>query len=165
MEQRCHLGMVWLTWLGLPLLAFVAGRRAGMTVGLVVLAAGVVAQIVYLRWFPRLSRMMGYGSVADTPAPGGVPVTPLPRVTLYSASVCPFCPIVRRRLAELQRQAPFELAEVDVTFRPELVRSKGLRSVPVLEANGRLLIGNATSAQILEFLAGPGAHGAADAPA
>jgi hypothetical protein len=37
-----------------------------------------------------------------------------------------------------------------VTFRPEIVRSKGLRSVPVLEADGRLLTGNATSAQTAE---------------
>jgi hypothetical protein len=41
---------------------------------------------------------------------------------------------------------------VDVTFRPQVVRAKGLRSVPVLEANGLLLSGNATSAQIVEFL-------------
>lgn len=154
--------MVWLTWLGLPLLAVAAGWRAGVAVGVVVLAVGILAQIVYIRWFPRLSRVMGYGSVMDTPAPVNIPVTPLPRVTLYSASACPFCPIIRRRLAELQRQAPFEIEEVDVTFRPELVRSKGLRSVPVLEANGRLLVGNATSAQILEFLRGPGDHRTAD---
>jgi hypothetical protein len=46
----------------------------------------------------------------------------------------------------------FEVHHVDVTFRPEIIRSKGLRSVPVLDANGRFLVGNATSAQIVEFL-------------
>jgi hypothetical protein len=53
---------------------------------------------------------------------------------------------------ELQRQGGFEVEDIDVTFRPEIIRSKGLRSVPVLEANGRVLVGNATSARIAEFL-------------
>jgi len=152
MEQRCHLAMVWLTWLGLPLLAALVGLRTGVVAGLAVLAVGVVAQVLYVRWFPNISRSMGYGSVADSPA-AAVPTSgTLPGVTLYTASVCPFCPIIRRRLAELQRQSSFEVREIDVTFRPEIVRAKGLRSVPVLEANGQLLVGNATSAQISEFL-------------
>jgi glutaredoxin len=102
---------------------------------------------------------MGYGSVQDTPASSASIDAPLPKVTFYTASVCPFCPIVRRRLADLQRQRPFEIEEVDVTFRPEIIRAKRLRSVPVLEANGRLLVGNATSARIAEFLGS--AHGRA----
>lgn len=152
MKQRCHLGMVWLTWMGLPLLAAVVGLRAGLVPALIVLAVGIAGQMLYVRWFPRLSRSMGYGSVADTPADATSLSTPPPRVTLYSASVCPFCPIVRRRLTELQQRAPFEIDEVDVTFRPEIIRAKGLRSVPVLEANGRRLVGNATSAAIADFL-------------
>jgi glutaredoxin len=167
MEQRCHLAMVWLTWLGLPLLAVVVGLRAGLVAALFVFALGVLAQVLYVRWFPRISGWMGYGSVQDTPA-GGTPVdAPLPNVTLYTANVCPFCPIVRRRLADLQRHAPFAVEEVDVTFHPEVIRAKRLRSVPVLEANGRLLVGNATSAQLLAFLRsasnapGPGARVAA----
>ncbi len=177
MEQRCHLSMVWLTWLGLPLLAVVVGIRTGMiggravgsaggvgigvAAGLVVLVIGVVGQILYMRWFPHMSRWMGYGSVADTPAPQLSAPTRLSNVTLYTANVCPFCPIVKRRLAELQRQHPFQVQEVDVTFRPEIIRAKGLRSVPVLEANGRVLVGNATTAQIVEFLkAGAHAHDA-----
>lgn len=153
MEQRCYLVMVWLTWLGLPLVALLVGLRTGVVGGLAVLVVGIVAQVLYVRWFPRLSRSMGYGSVADTPA-AVVPVSvgEVSTVTLYSASVCPFCPIVRRRLAELQQKAGFIVEEIDVTFRPELVRAKGLRSVPVLEAAGRFLVGNATSAQIAEFL-------------
>jgi len=114
--------------------------------------ACVVGQVLYVRWFPNISRSMGYGSLADTPA-AAVPTSgTLPGVTLYTANVCPFCPIIRRRLAELQRQSSFEVQEIDVTFRPEIVRAKGLRSVPVLEANGQLLVGNATSAQIAAFL-------------
>ena len=99
-----------------PLLAVVMGFRAGIVAGVVTLAAGIVAQILYLRWFPRMSRWMGYGSVSDVPA-AAVPVAaPWPRVTFYTANVCPFCPIVRRRLADLQRQHPFEVDEIDVTF-------------------------------------------------
>lgn len=152
MEQRCHLAMVWLTWLGLPLLAAIVGLRSGAIAGLIVLGAGVVAQMLYIRWFPGMSQSMGYGSVADTPAAPVATTGKLPGVTLYTASVCPFCPIVRRRLTELQRQSGFDVREIDVTFRPEIVWAKGLRSVPVLEASGRFLVGNATSAQISEFL-------------
>jgi glutaredoxin len=145
--------MIWLTWLGLPLLALVVGLRVGIVAGLCVLAAGVVGQVLYVRWFPRLSRVMGYGSLEDSPAPALPAGSSLPSVTFYTASVCPFCPIVRRRLAELQRKVAFTVQEVDVTFRPELVRAKGLRSVPVLEAGGEYLVGNVTSAQIAALLA------------
>ena len=44
MEQRCHLSMVWLTWLGLPLLGTVVGIRLGAAAGVAVLAIGVVGQ-------------------------------------------------------------------------------------------------------------------------
>jgi glutaredoxin len=152
MEQRCHLSMVWLTWLGLPLLATVVGVRVGVVAGVAVLGIGVVGQLLYVRWFPRLSRSMGYGAVTDTPAACVPTGGTLPAVTLYTANVCPFCPIIRRRLAELQQRAEFEVREIDVTFRPDVVRAKGLRSVPVLEVNGQLLVGNATSAQIAAFL-------------
>ncbi|HET9271311.1 MAG TPA: glutaredoxin family protein [Vicinamibacterales bacterium] len=152
MEQRCHIAAVWLTWLGLPLLAMVVGVRAGFGAALAVLGVGILAQVLYLRWFPHISRLVGYGSVADVPAAASPRVAHLPRVTLYTANVCPFCPIIKRRLADLQRQNPFEVEEVDVTFRPEVIRAKGLRSVPVLEVSGRQLVGNATSAQIAEFL-------------
>ena len=152
MKQQCYLAMVWLTWLGLPLLAVLVGLRAGVIAGCFVLAVGLVGQVLYVRWFPRLSRSMGYGSVADTPADAVSSGTNLPSVTLYTASACPFCPIVRARLAALQGQSRFEIREIDVTFRPDIILAKGLLSVPVLEANGQLLVGNATSAQIVEFL-------------
>ena len=153
MEQRCYLAAVWLTWLGLPLLAIVVGVRVGWAAAGAVLLAGVVAQLLYVRWFPHMSRWMGYGSVEDVPAgPAPISVGQVPRVTLYTANVCPFCPILKRRLAELQRHIRFEVEEIDVTFRPDVIRAKGLRSVPVVEANGRLLVGNATSAQLADFL-------------
>ncbi len=109
MEQRCNLLMVWLTWLGLPAIAILIGLRAGLVAGVTILVLGVVGQLLYLRWFPRISHAMGYGSVADSPAPEMPPGGHLPAVTLYTASVCPFCPILRRRLAELQRKTFFEV--------------------------------------------------------
>jgi glutaredoxin len=155
MEQRCYLAAVWLTWLGLPLLAIVVGVRVGWTTAGAVLLVGVIGQVLYIRWFPHMSRWMGYGSVEDVPAgPAPMFIGQVPRVTLYTANVCPFCPILKRRLADLQRHNPFEVEEVDVTFRADIIRAKGLRSVPVVEANGRLLVGNATSAQLADFLRG-----------
>lgn len=151
-EQRCPLAMVWLTWLGLPLLALLVATRAGAVTGLFVLAVSIVAQIFYIRWFGYLSRWLGYGSVVDTPATSVSEAVQPALVTLYTANVCPFCPIIRGRLQALRRDGAFELREIDVTFRPEVVREKGLRSVPVVEVNGQLLVGNATSAELAAFL-------------
>ncbi len=146
--------MIWLTWVGLPLLAVLVGIRSGAAAGILVIVVGAAAQVLYVRHFPRLSRWMGYGSVADTPADAAVLPRRTVRVRLYSANVCPFCPIVRRRLEELRRQMPFELEEIDVTFRPQIIREKGLRSVPVVEVDGHRVVGNATSAQLAALLAG-----------
>ncbi len=153
MEQRCLLPMVWLTWIGVPLLAVVVGIRTNIVSGIAVLIVAVVAQVLYVRYFPHLSKWVGYGSVADTPASGSAQLPAVPRVTLYTASACPFCPIVRQRLLDLQKRSGFELVEMDVTFRPQVIRDKGLRSVPVVEANGRTIVGNATSAQLADLLA------------
>ena len=82
MEQRCYLAAVWLTWLGLPLLAVVVGLRLGVVAAVFILAVGIVGQVLYLRWFPYVSRWIGYGSVADTPADPAAMAGQLPRVTL-----------------------------------------------------------------------------------
>lgn len=116
-----------------------------------ILLAGAVAQVTYIRWFPRLSRWIGYGSVADEPVEA-ISRPSATQVTLYTANTCPFCPLVRDRLQRLQQELRFELHEVDVTFRPGLIRSKGFRAVPVVEIDGRHVVGNATSAQLAEFL-------------
>jgi glutaredoxin len=157
-EQRCLLVNVWFAWVGLPLLALVLGLRAGWIVGVGALVVGVVFQVLSIRWFPRLSRLLGYGSVEDVAAENVSSAPGLERVTLYTANVCPFCPIVRSRLVALQQQLGFEVEEVDVTFRPDIVRAKGLKSVPVIEANGRLLAGNATSQHLAAFLRNAASH-------
>ncbi len=154
MEQRCPLVNVWLTWIGLPLLAFVVGFETRWFYGVVALMAGLAAQMYYVRWFPRVSRLLGYGSVEDVAPTAPAPPSTVKEVTFYTASACPFCPILRRRLGALQQELGFQLHEVDVTFRPDVIRAKGLKSVPVVEANGKLLVGNATSQQLTAFLSG-----------
>jgi hypothetical protein len=70
----------------------VVGLRVGVVPALTVLGIGIVAQVLYVRWFPRMSKWMGYGSVADTAAKPAAIQARLPRVTLYTANVRPFCP-------------------------------------------------------------------------
>lgn len=153
MKQQCRLWSVWLTWVALPVVALLAFFSAGWPAAVAVVVAGVGWQLLYTRFFPRFSSAMGYGSVADVAADPAVAPLPAGKVTLYTANLCPFCPLVRARLVTLQQRLGFELIEIDVTFRPELVTSKNLRAVPVIEAGGRVWVGNATSAQLLSFLA------------
>jgi len=144
--------MVWLTWLGIPALAIGMGAKQGWWAAVFILIVGVFAQIFYIKLFPRISKWLGYGSVED------VAIEPTPKikvssiVTLYTANVCPFCPIVKQRLIELQSNLDFKLNEVDITFKPNLIKEKGFRSVPVIEMDGEYWFGNATSAQLLSFL-------------
>lgn len=152
MKQQCYLINVWATWLLLPALAIGMGLYAGWVAGIIVLLVGVFAQIYYIKIFPRVSRLLGYGSVEDMAAAPPKQTRTASRVRLYTANVCPFCPIVRQRLLELQRTMGFELSEIDITFQPGLMRQKGVRSVPVVETDGRLWIGNATSVQLASFL-------------
>jgi glutaredoxin len=155
MKQQCYLLNVWFTWLALPALAIVMGVVTGWWAGVIVLLVGVFGQIYYIKIFPQVSRWLGYGSVEDVAADSARQTQPVSKVTLYTASVCPFCSIVKRRLIELQRNLKFELVEVDITFQPGLIREKGIRSVPVIEMDGRYWVGNATSAQLLAFLTKP----------
>lgn len=154
MKQQCYLYNVWFTWLGIPAIAILMGLLAGWWASPFILFVGVFAQVVYVRVFPKISRWLGYGSVEDEAAepPNQSPAGS--KVLLYTANVCPFCPIVRQRLVALQHTLGFELSEVDITFQQGLMREKGIRSVPVIEAGGRLWIGNATTAQLVSFLTG-----------
>jgi glutaredoxin len=152
MKQECNLWSVWLTWLGLPALAMVMGIFEGWFAAILVLIAGIFAEAIYIRQFPRVSRLLGYGSVEDTIPPPTLEPKRVSRVILYTANVCPFCPLVRRRLLDLQKKLGFDLTEIDITFQPGLAREKGFRSVPVIEIDGRHWVGNGTSAEIASFL-------------
>ncbi len=105
-----------------------------------------IVQWAYVRVFPRVSRYLGYGRVDDqqAQAEGHAPI----KVTLYTALGCPFCPIVEERLEALRNEMGFTLEKVDVTLRPNLLASKGIFSVPVVEVGDRRLIGHATSREL-----------------
>lgn len=102
------------------------------------------------RYFPSLSRFLGYGRVNDQ-LPARIVRAPI-AVRFYSFFSCPFCPIVLQRLEALQREMGFTLERIDVTLHLQLVMSKGIRSVPVVEVGDRRLVGNATSEQLATFL-------------
>lgn len=152
MKQQCYLANVWLSWIAVPLVAILIGLRTNWLGGFVVMAVGIMAQIAYVRWFPCFSRWLGYGAVNDQAAEKINAKYSALVVTLYTASVCPFCPLVRQRLAVLKNELGFQWREIDVTFRLNLILSKGFKAVPVVEANGRYRTGNATSVELLAFL-------------
>lgn len=143
MKQQCHISMIYLSW------AVYAGGFVALNLyshwllAALWLIATPVVQWLYIRKFPSLSASMGYGRIADQPATetAPAPVT----VTLYTAMGCPFCPLLEQRLETLQRAMNFNLERIDVTLRPDLLASKGIRSVPVVEVQGRFLFGLASS--------------------
>jgi len=73
-------------------------------------------------------------------------------VTLYIANVCPFCPIVRNRLVELQKNMEFILNEIDIIFKPKILKEKGFSSVPLIEISGEYWNANATSSELYSFI-------------
>jgi len=150
MKQQCYLAMIYTNWvIGIGVLISLLWK--GMWTAALAWAVLVpLALWAYVRVFPSISRALGYGDVHDEPAQ----LLPKARtkVTLYTALSCPFCPIVRNRLLALRSRMEFSLEEVDVTLKPQLLTSKGIRAVPVVEANGRQLCGNATSAQLAELI-------------
>src|SRR5438105_4388934 len=86
-----------------------------------------------VRWvsfqhFTSISRFLGYGPIADM-LPISVSKTSVAVVTFYRFFSCPFCPIVLQRLEALQKQMGFTLEEIDITRNPQILMSKGIRSV------------------------------------
>lgn len=152
LKQECPLAFVVLAWtmyiVGIPAL-FILGRVGMMLTWIVVAPAAMWA---YIHWFPSIARYMGYGRLDDRPAALAIPA-PVD-VTVYTALGCPFCPIVKRRLAELEPRLGFRLREVDVTARPGILISKGIWSVPVVEVGDRRIVGHSTSEQLANLIAG-----------
>ena len=143
MQKRCLMLMIYLSWGvyagGLAYLAW----RAQWALALGWLVAAPLAQWLYIVKFPAVSPFMGYGRITDEPSPltSRAPV----RVTLYTALGCPFCPLMEQRLDDLRKSLDFELHKIDVTLRPDLLAAKGIRSVPLVEVGGKLLVGLVTS--------------------
>ena len=153
MKQQCHLAMIWFSWL-----VYVGGAAAALWFHNWFFAAAWIllaplAEWQYIRRFPAISGMMGYGSVADHPATSHEAGIPHQQVTLYTALGCPFCPLIEQRLEHLQARLDFWLVKVDVTLRPDLLAAKGIRSVPALEVRGQIRTGLMTSDQLAEFIA------------
>ena len=126
LKQQCPLAFVVLAWV-----KYVGGAAILLVMRHWTLAGAwiVVAPATmwaYIKWFPAISPLMGYGHVDDIPA---VPARSAASVVLYTALGCPFCPIVQRRLHELELNMGFTLREVDVTAR--LVADVGLNGKPV----------------------------------
>jgi len=149
-KQQCYMAMIYLNWIvlagGVGFFIF----RGFYVLALVWLALVPIAIWAYIRVFPSISQLMGYGRIADQPAQTSTHVPT--KVTLYTALGCPFCPVVKRRLMTLREQMNFSLEEVDVTLKPGVLIAKGIRAVPVIEAGNRRLAGNATSEQLAELI-------------
>lgn len=155
MEQRCSLVNVYLNWLayaaGAVVLA-VTGRYLMLAVWIV---AAPLFQIAYLRLFPRMSRMLGYGSVEDVAPKETAPARV--EVTLYTAAGCPFCPILEERLETLRQSMGFQLSTVDVTLRPDLLSRFKIKAVPVVSVGGTMRTGNLTSRELADLISGASA--------
>jgi glutaredoxin len=159
MKQQCYLAAIYLNWLvlvaGLGYLLFT--HHYGFAI--LWLVALPLAMWAYFRVFPSISQAMGYGKVDDQPANGADRPEPLRNgshltVTLYTALGCPFCPIVEKRLQALRESMNFEIEKIDVTLRPDLLASKGIRAVPVIEVGERRIEGNATSEKLTSLILG-----------
>lgn len=152
MKQQRHLVMIWLSW-GI----YLGGTSAALWLHNWLLAGAWVlfaplAQWQYIRRFPALSDVMGYGSVADA-REQQQHSAPHQQVTLYTALGCPFCPLMEHRLEHLQAKLDFSLEKVDLTLRPDLLIAKGIRAVPAIEVRGQIRTGLLTSQELAEFIA------------
>jgi len=145
-KRQCHLAVIYGTWLFcLGGIAFFCWHfKWVMAICWAVLIP--LFEWLYIRNFRSLSPVMGYGTIADEPAPAAPPSPAA--VTLYTALGCPFCPLMEERLRALAAQSGFKLRIIDVTLRPDLLRSKSIRSVPTVEADGEFLTGLQTSSAI-----------------
>ncbi|MGP8246323.1 MAG: glutaredoxin family protein [Bryobacteraceae bacterium] len=153
MKQQCHISMIYLSWV-----VYLSGLIASIWYSQWVLAAAwlvaaPVTQWLYIRKFPSMSVAMGYGRITDEPA-GTVAPAPV-KVTLYTALGCPFCPLMEQRLETLRKTAGFSLETIDVTLRPQLVSGKGIRSVPAVEVQGRVLFGLVSTKDLAAAMAQP----------
>jgi len=150
MKQQCPMAFIYMSWailVGGLAYFFVRGDYVSVLAWVIV---GPLAMGAYIRFFPAISRYIGYGSVDDQPAQevGPAPV----KVMLYTALGCPFCPVVEHRLVKLQAEMGFDLEKVDVTLKPDLLIAKGIRAVPVVEVGEQQIVGHATSSQLATLI-------------
>lgn len=159
MKQQCYIFAIYLNWLLLlgGLAYLLLTHRYAIAIAWVVFLP--LALWTYIRTFPSISQVMGYGKVDDKRSPGAESSgsqrnSTAATVRLYTALGCPFCPIVEKRLQALRGVMNFRIEKIDVTLRPDLLASKGIRAVPVIEVRERRLEGNATSEQLANLVLG-----------
>jgi len=151
-KQQCYVAGLALGWIGYAVgLAYFSYEREWALVLL------WMAGVPCLRWapfyfFPHISRFLGYGRIMDKLAPIPPPhanpsATPV-AVNFYRFFSCPFCPSVLARLQALQKQMGFTLEIFDVTFKPQMLLTKGIKSVPVVAVGDQRLVGNSTTEQL-----------------
>ena len=156
-KQQCYVAGLALSWIGYAVgLAYFSYQREW------VVALLWMAGLPCLRWllfyfFPHISRFAGYGRIVDKlapiPPPHANPSAAPVVVNFYSFFSCPFCPIVLTRLRALQMQMGFTLETFDVTLKPQMLLTKGIRSVPVVEVGDHRLIGNSTTEELAKLIA------------
>ncbi len=148
-QQSCSVAGLYRIWAGYAagLMIFAFTRN---WIGLALWAVLVpVGKLIHIRYFPNFSRFLGYGPIADDVFPSTRYSRPAAVVvTYYSALGCPFCPIVLARLQALQSKMRFTLHKIDVSLHPQLLASKNIKSVPVVEVGENRLVGNVTSEQL-----------------
>ena len=156
-EQQCNVAGLALSWIGYVAGLGYLGYRRQWIAALLWMVAVPCLRWSLFRFFPRISRFLGYGRIVDkfTPIPlpqtnpGQAPVA----VNFYSFFSCPFCPIVLARLQALQQQMSFTLKTIDITLHPRMLLAKGIRSVPVVEVGDHRLVGNSTTEQLAGLIA------------
>jgi hypothetical protein len=150
-KQQCNVTGLILSWVVyLVVIGFLAQERhwAG---GLAWLILVPCIRWILFRYFPSISRFLGYGRVDDV-LPATVSHARV-AVTFYSFFSCPFCPIVWQRLEALQKEMDFTLEKIDVTLKPQILMSKGISAVPVVEVGENRLVGIATTEELADLIA------------
>jgi len=145
-KQQCNVMGLILSWVAYLAALGYMGYERHWVGGLVWLVVVPCVRWALFRYFPSISRFLGYGRVDDK-----LPVRvnrARVAVTFYSFFSCPFCPIVWQRVEALQKEMDFTLEKIDVTFKPQILVSKGISAVPVVEVGNDRLVGNATTEQL-----------------
>ena len=156
-EQQCNVAGLALSWIGYAAgLGYFSYQRRWVAALLWMVGIPCLRWALF-RFFPRISRFLGYGRIVDTfvpiPLPPRNPCAAPVAVNFYSFFSCPFCPIVLSRLQALEKQMGFTLKTFDVTLNPRMLMTKGIRSVPVVEVGDHRLVGNSTTEQLAGLIA------------
>ena len=155
--QQCSVAGLAVGWIGYAIGVGYFIYRQQWVAGLLWMAGLPSLRWALYHFFPRISRFLGYGRIADRfssspPLRANPRVAPV-AVSLYTFFSCPFCPIVLARLQALQQQMGFTLTTIDVTLKPQALMMKGIRSVPVVEVGDHRLVGNSTTEQLAALIA------------